>query len=109
EGIERANFFLSKVPDTQMDEEEKTAAIGEAKFLRAYYYFILVTNWGYVPLKTTPTTSVTEVDIERTAQREVYDFITREMEEADGMVRDIVEYGHAGRVTRSAVRGVLAR
>ncbi len=109
QGIERANFFLSKVSDTPMDEEEKTAAIGEVKFLRAYYYFILVTNWGDVPLKTTPTISVTEVDIERTPQREVYDFITQEMEEADGMVRDIQEYGHAGRITKSAVRGVLAR
>lgn len=109
QGIERANFFLSKVPHTVMDEEEKAAAIGEAKFLRAYYYFILVTNWGDVPLKTEPISSVNEVDAARTPQQEVYNFIVKEMTEADGMVRDIQEYGHAGRVTKSAVRGILAR
>jgi len=109
EGIERANFFLSKVPSVQMDEGEKTAAIGEVKFLRAYYYFILVANWGDVPLKTAPTNSVTNVDSERTPQKQVYDFIVQEMAEADGMVRGAEAYGHAGRVTKSAVRGVLAR
>jgi len=109
EGIERANVFLEKVPNADMNEADKTIALGEAKFLRAFYYFLLVSNWGDVPLKTTSTTSVKNTDIARTPQEEVYNFIVQEMEEADAMVADISAYNHASRVTKSAVRGVLTR
>lgn len=108
-GIERANFFLSKIEAVQMAASDKQAVIGEVRFLRAYYYFILVSNWGDVPLKTAPTSSVSNVNIARTPQAEVYNFIVQEMEAADSMVKDIQAYGHAGRVSKSAVRGILAR
>ncbi len=109
EGIERANFFLSKIEAVQMADTDKQAVMGEVRFLRAYYYFILVSNWGAVPLKTEPTSSVSNVNIARTPQLEVYNFIVQEMEAAESMVKDIQAYGHAGRVTKSAVRGILAR
>lgn len=85
EGIERANVFLSRIDAVTMDGDKKTVAKGEVKFLRAYYYFLLVSNWGDVPLKTAATSSVNDVNIKRTPQKEVYDFITAEMVEAEGM------------------------
>ena len=42
EGIIRANNVTSYVPDIEMDETLKQQIVGEAKFLRAYYYFHLV-------------------------------------------------------------------
>ncbi len=109
EGIERANFFLSKIDAVQMNNTEKQAVIGEVRFLRAYYYFILVSNWGAVPLKTEPTKSVSNVNIARTAAVEVYNFVVQEMEAAESMVKDIQTYAHAGRISKSAARGLLAR
>lgn len=109
EGIERANVFLSRIDGVNMSQENKDAAKGEVKFLRAYYYFMLVSNWGDVPLKTLPTSSVNDVNISRTSEREVYDFITKEMEEAEGMVKTATVIGFGGKVSKSAVRGVLAR
>ncbi|KHJ39245.1 starch-binding protein SusD [Pedobacter glucosidilyticus] len=109
EGIERANVFLSRVDQVQMPEANKAAAKGEAKFLRAYYHFLLVSNWGDIPLKTVPTSSVNDINIKRTPQREVYDFIVKEMEEAEGLVKTATQLGAGGRVSKSAVRGVLAR
>lgn len=109
EGIERANFLLSKVDAVSMNDADKQSVKGEVKFLRAYYYFILVSNWGAVPLKTEPTSSVNNVNIARTPEADVYAFIVQEMEAAEAMVKDIQSYGHAGRVSRSAVRGILAR
>jgi hypothetical protein len=108
-GIERANVFLANIDKANMPEEEKAAVKGEAKFLRAFYYFSLVSYFGDVPLKTTPTPSVNNVDIARTPQREVYNFITREMEEAEGMVKTSTQIGFGGRVSKSAVRGILAK
>src|SRR5215218_2163680 len=49
-GIFRANQVLAYVPAIQMDEALKTRLLGEAKFLRAVYYYHLVTIWGNIPL-----------------------------------------------------------
>lgn len=109
EGIERANVFLSRIDGVNMDKGNRKVAKGEVKFLRAYYYFLLVSNWGDVPLKILPTSSVNDVNIKRTPQKQVYDFITAEMEEAEGMVKTATEIGFGGKVSKSAVRGILAR
>lgn len=109
EGIERANVFLTRIDGVNMGQAAKDAAKGEVKFLRAYYYFLLVDNWGNVPLKTTPTVSVNDVNIKATPQKEIYDFITKEMEEAEGLVKTATAIGFGGRVSKSTVRGILAR
>lgn len=109
EGIERANIFLSKVDGVNMPQAAKDAAKGEVKFLRAYYYFLLVDNWGNVPLKITPTASVNDVNIKATPQREIYNFITKEMEEAEAMVKTATTIGFGGKISKSTVRGILAR
>jgi len=56
EGISRANLAISFltnseiVQKTGMDEARKNQLLGEAYFLRAYYYFDLTNNFGDVPL-----------------------------------------------------------
>lgn len=109
DGIERANMLLANIDRAEIDETQKNRIKGEAKFLRAYYYFLLVQNWGDVPFKTEPTKSAADVYYARTPQTEVYDFIYNEMVEAEGLVRPISEYTYAERVTQSAVQGFLAR
>jgi hypothetical protein len=109
EGIERANILIEKIDQVDMDATERDAIKGEAKFLRAFYYFSLVSDFGDVPLRIVPTKSVNDVDVPRTPQREVYNFIVREMEEAEGMVKTITQIGFGGRVSKSAVRGLLAK
>jgi hypothetical protein len=49
EGITRCNIVLDNIPAIDMDESLKTRILGEAKFLRAWYYFNLVTIFGDVP------------------------------------------------------------
>ncbi len=50
QGVNRCNIVTENVePDT----EAKTVVIAESKFLRALFYFDLVTMWGEVPLVTT--------------------------------------------------------
>jgi starch-binding outer membrane protein, SusD/RagB family len=55
-GILYANLVLQKVPSIEMDETLKNRILGEAKFLRAYYYFVLVRFFGDVPLILEPQT-----------------------------------------------------
>jgi len=55
-GINRANFVINneeainKIPLGFMSQVMKNKYIGEAQFLRALYYFLLVTRFGDVPL-----------------------------------------------------------
>ena len=51
EGISRANYVLYYVPAISMDAVLKNQILGEARFLRAYFYFNLVNIYGAVPLK----------------------------------------------------------
>ena len=53
EGIKWANVVIEKVPGIPMDTTLRSRYIGEAKFLRALFYFDLVRAWGGVPLVTT--------------------------------------------------------
>jgi starch-binding outer membrane protein, SusD/RagB family len=55
-GIDRANFVINneeainKIREAWMPQVMKDKYIGEAQFLRALYYFLLVTRFGDVPL-----------------------------------------------------------
>ncbi|MFC6997268.1 RagB/SusD family nutrient uptake outer membrane protein [Rufibacter roseus] len=109
DGINRANVLLANLDKADMSQEKKTVVRGEAKFLRAYYYFLLVTYWGDVPFRTEPTSSVNDVNIPRTPAKEIFAFITKEMEEAEAMVNPITAYSFNSRVTKSVVQGILAR
>ncbi|MCK5840027.1 MAG: RagB/SusD family nutrient uptake outer membrane protein [Bacteroidales bacterium] len=55
EGISRANKLLDNMDGIDMDGERKSQIIGEARFLRAYYYFWLTNIFGDIPVHlTTP-------------------------------------------------------
>src|SRR6267154_3593211 len=54
EGISRANYVLYYVPSIVMEAKLKNRILGEAKFLRAYFYFNLVNIYGEIPLKLLP-------------------------------------------------------
>lgn len=107
-GISRANFLLEsadKPEKTDRREEIK----GEALFLRAYYYYLLTTNWGDVPLILDPVRTVAGNQVNQTPSAKVYERIVSDMEEAEKLVPNITDLKYGGRVSKSAVRGILAR
>lgn len=108
-GIGRANLLLSKLPGSEVSDVVKNRIKGEALFLRAYYYFILVQHWGRVPLTLEPTLLPVDMEIAQSDLATVYDQIIKDMEEAENLVLPIGEIGFGGRVSKSAVRGMLAR
>lgn len=56
-GIDRANALLANLHKPAMDEGKRQIIRGQALFLRGYYYFMLVQNFGGVPLVLLPTAS----------------------------------------------------
>ncbi|WP_276485828.1 RagB/SusD family nutrient uptake outer membrane protein [Paraflavitalea pollutisoli] len=108
-GIERANMLIERVGGADVPDSVKNEIKGQALFLRGFYYFVLADNWGGVPLKLTYTKSPLEPSLPRAPLAEVYAQIVQDMKEAEGLVKEITAYGFNGRVSKSAVQGVLAR
>ncbi len=109
-GIGRANALLANVDtNPEIDQKFRDKIRGEALFLRAYYYFMLVQNFNGVPLRLQPIESVYDVDKAKSTPKEVYEQIIKDMEKAEGLVPGIKSLGFGGRISKSAVRGILAR
>lgn len=108
-GIERANMLLDRVDGADVSDSSKNEVKGQALFLRGFYYFVLVDNFGAVPLKLTSTKSPLEPALPRTPVAEVYAQIVKDMQQAEGLAKDITFYGYNGRISKTAVQAMLAR
>lgn len=94
EGISRANMAINTLnnPDittsTGMDTSTRDRLLGEAHFLRAFYYFDLVNHFGGVPLLTEPLedfSAAYEVS-NRATEQEVFASIESDLEIAVGLL-----------------------
>ncbi|SEO08372.1 Starch-binding associating with outer membrane [bacterium A37T11] len=100
-GIYRANTVLANVPAIEMDETTKDRILGEARFLRGYYYFKLWDYFGGIPLYDTPM-NVTDAYKARASDQEVYDFIVNDMTEAYAKLPGSYDQSNIGRATKWA-------
>lgn len=111
-GIQKANVLLENIYRAQVSNPAaKNSVKGEALFLRAYYYFLLVQHFGDVPLKLSSTRDATDINIPRSSIKEVYGQITKDMIEAEALVYpNYAAFSNSSsRVTRTVVQGILAR
>lgn len=108
-GIERANVLLENVAKPAMNETKRLEIKGQALFLRSYYYFLLVSNWGDVPLKLSSTKVSEDAQIPRTSAREVYTQILKDLKEAQLILPRITSLGFNGKASKTAAQAILAR
>lgn len=94
EGINRVNLSISYLTDADLitkvglSSERRNQLLGESYFLRAFYYFDLVNNFGDIPLLTKPLKSFEdafEVAVRMPAD-EVYRFISADLAEAKSLL-----------------------
>lgn len=108
-GILRCNLVLKNVPGITMDESLKARVLGEAHFLRAHYYFILVRLFGDVPLITEPVAAGDDLRPARTPKAQVYDLIIKDLTDAINMLPVSHSVENTGRATKGAAAGMLAK
>jgi len=108
EGIKRSNVVIEKVPAVTMEDELKNRLIGEARFLRALYYFDLVRAWGGVPLVTNTNPPL---KLERSSAEAVYELIVEDLTFAIEHLPLKSEYPltDAGRATQGAAQALRAK
>lgn len=110
DGINRANVLLANLDKNEaIPLKSRNIIRGEMLFLRGYYHFQLACYWGGVPLKLEQTTSIVNVDIPRASLKDTYAAILSDMEAAEKLVPRMDSIKVSGSITKSAVRGLLAR
>lgn len=109
EAIRRTNLVINEVPNIEMDENLKEQYIAEARFLRAYFYSIIVRGYGALPKVTVIDPPL---DLERTPVEELLDdIIYPDLEFAAAILPKRSEYPEEdlGRATEGAAQALLAR
>lgn len=123
QGIQRCNLVLERVPgmDPELfDEEEyqcvdglQERIIGEAYFLRAFYYFQLVRVYGGVPLVLNNLLTDADWQQPRATAEAVYDQIVTDLTEANKRLwlRSDSRFADTdlGRVTKGAAQAMLLK
>ena len=89
-----------------LTEENKTEAIAEARWLRAYNYFILVQTYGSVPLALEETTTVS-YEASRAALKDIYKAMVDDLEFAIANLP--ASQSDYGRATKPAAEHLLSK
>lgn len=111
DGINRSNLLLENIDraiPAASDSTVREQYRSEARFLRAFYYFTLVQNFGDVPFRTTTATDINGLSLERTNKEQIYDFIISEMVASEPYL-PAANTLNPGHLTKSALQGILAR
>ena len=106
-GINRCNQVLDNVPNISMDATLKNQLLGEAKYLRAYFYYQLATNWGNVALQLTTPKPTDRPPT--TPQAGVYAQVEKDLTEAVAMLPLSYDNANVGRATRGSAYGLLGK
>ena len=110
-GILRTNIILEKVPAMDINEALKNRILGEAHFLRGFYYFILVRFFGGVPLIIKPVNPGDDLRPKRASKTDVYNQIILDFQKAADLLpaRNTYTGSDVGRAGKGAAEGMLAK
>lgn len=115
QGIIRCNLAIEKIgnyePDETLSEERKNCMLGEAHFLRAFYYFQLVRIFGGVPLVHDVLDSAERWIQPRASVDEVYASIIEDLlfAEANLYEKDKYPAEDMGRATKGGACALLCK
>lgn len=113
-GIHRANQVIYNIGRVHISTNEYTAyqgirwILGQAKFLRALYYFNLVKTFGGVPIRPEDE-SVQKLVIPRNTLEECYAYIEKDLREAAMILPTVYPSGETGKITKGAAVALLMK
>ena len=102
----------SQIEDPNGNEDAIKVLVAETKVLRAFYNFLLVSNFGPVTLNMESAAGLTNVvDLypTRTSEKDFYDQIFKDLTEAEPDLGVEPFEGNRARVTKKTALGLLAR
>ncbi len=117
QGVARCNLALQEIPkiaaDSIMTESIRKRLLGEAKFLRALYYFRLVRVFQELPLVTVPIKSSAEWQQPKASVTAIYAQIVSDLKDANSSLWTLAETKanpeNVGRATKGAAQALLMK
>lgn len=106
-GVAICNAVITNIEDKDVDNKKRV--LGEAHFLRGFYYFELVKLFGGVPLYDGVKTGDEYYTIPRSTVAETYEFIYNDFEYAASNLPESYSGDDIGRATSRAATGFLAK
>jgi len=107
--INSANLAISKIPNISMDATEQKRLIGEAHFLRALFYFNLVRWFGDVPLVSSYTDNINNLNVPKAKVDSVYKLIIDDLSFAVENLPESYSTENIGRATKGAALTLLGK
>lgn len=111
-GITQCNIAIEEIPEvTFTDESKQKRLIAEAKFLRGFYYFDLVKNFGGLPMVLSLKMPSEVQGITRSTKEETYAQIEQDLIDAIADLPKKADYSDSdmGRATSGAAKAYLAK
>ncbi|NIJ54466.1 RagB/SusD family nutrient uptake outer membrane protein [Dyadobacter arcticus] len=106
-GIARANNILDYIVAAGLSPDAVNRFTGQAKFLRALFYFDLVRYFGGVPLYLKAVQGAGDAYVPRSSVAEVYNVIIEDLKDAISKL-PVPAFPQNGRATQGAARMLLA-
>ncbi|MDT0641247.1 RagB/SusD family nutrient uptake outer membrane protein [Zunongwangia sp. F363] len=103
----QAVFSANLAVEQLENAEASQAKISEAKVLRAFFYYLLMDDYGNVPFYTE--NNVTVEELPQASRQEVYDFVVSELEENVPNLSDTKDGEYYGRFNKWAGYALLAK
>lgn len=110
-GIQRSNVIIDQLPKAKQfaDESRKARYEAEAKFIRAYFHFILAVNFGKPPVIDSVITSIPQSRIGSSVPGEIWDLIESDLRFAKQNLPADYDAENTGRATSGAASGMLGK
>lgn len=109
-GIRAANSVSYYAQTAQVDDKTKSQLIGEARVLAAYEYYLLVNNFGGVPIMKDFLTTA-DTGYPKSSAADVYAYIISELEEV--ISKNVLQASTAtkggGRISQETAKAILAK
>ena len=106
--MENINTVIANIAETTViDEAIKNRYLGQMYFLRAYHYYYGVKLFGEIPLKTTPTEDISNVELPKASVEEIYNQIVEDLENAE--TTGLPWNDESGHASMGAVKTLLTR
>lgn len=102
-GVSKINAIIYQVEQSDLSAEAKHKVEAELRGLRAYYYYLLLDEFGNVPISTDFTTKELPANSSR---KEVYEFVENELKDVLPLLPSGVQYG---KFTQNVANTLLAR
>ncbi len=109
-GIRAANSVSYYAQTAQVDDKTKGQLVGEARVLAAYEYYLLVNNFGGVPIMKDFLTTA-DTGYPKSSAEDVYAYIISELE--DVISKNVLQASTAtkggGRISQETAKAILAK